>query len=96
MTDVSAQLAAVQSRYDVALAGVTQTAAATRAAVDAQLQTLSQMLTDDRPPLIPGIPVDEPPAYVPPHVTAAANALIPDTPLVDASPVFDDAPLWQS
>ena len=61
-----------------------------------------------RPPLIADVPVDEPPPYVPPPVAPSANALIPDTPLVDAASPSrrraalaeltfdDDAPLWQS
>lgn len=51
------------------------------------------------PTTLGGLPVDDLPPYVPPPSAHAENALIPDTPLVDApvgAPAFDDAPLWQN
>jgi hypothetical protein len=101
VTDVSAHVAAIGAQYDSAVANITLCADAARRAAEADLAAVHEMLTNDRPPLIAGIPVDEPPPYVPPPLPAAANALIPDTPLLEtpaaaSSLAFDDAPLWQS
>jgi hypothetical protein len=99
---VSEHQSALQEQLDAALAAVAQAADETRAVIDGDIQALHQLGTNPgRPPLIADVPFDEPPPYVPPPVSPSANALIPDTPLVDspglAAPfVDDDAPLWQS
>jgi hypothetical protein len=91
---------ALARQLEAALAEVTAAANAARAALDgdaAALQSLAQPAALERPPLIPNVPVDEPPPYVPPQSMPSARALIPDTPLVEAPAAFDDdAPLWQS
>ena len=88
------------------MAGVADTvpvfAQAAHAQIDGDLHALVELGGPPaRPPLIPGVPVEEPPPYVPPPSVTAHNALIPDTPLLDSplsnsSLAFDDAPLWQS
>lgn len=98
MTD---HLNALQAKLDQALAAVTASAAAARQVLEGDIQALHALEPQQgRPPLIPDVPVDEPPPYVPPPSAPAANALIPDTPLVDgavSSLAFDDdAPLWQN
>ncbi len=91
---------AIASRYNAAVAQLTAAADSARASIDgdvAALRALGQ--PPERPPLIPNVPVDEPPPYIPPPPTPSARALIPDTPLVEspaASAFDDDAPLWQS
>jgi hypothetical protein len=90
---------ALRRHLDAALAEITATAASTRAVIDGDIEALHELGQTGRPPLIADVPVDEPPPYIPPPMTSSANALIPDTPLVDsgAPPAFDDdAPLWQS
>jgi hypothetical protein len=95
-------LEALAQTYEAALSEIAQAAQAAHARVDGDLQALSQLNgTSGRPPLIPDVPVDEPPPYIPPPMSSSPNALIPDTPLVDSpiassSLAFDDAPLWQS
>ena len=102
MTDhLTGHLHALQDRYDAALGDIVAAADRAREAVDHSAQALRELDgVHARPPLIADVPVDEMPAYVPPVPHVAANALIPDTPLVDSSlngaPAFDDAPLWQS
>jgi hypothetical protein len=97
---VNEHSAALAQQLEAALAEVTAAASAARASLDgdvAALQTLAHPVAAERPPLIPNVPVDEPPPYVPPPPAPSARALIPDTPLVEAPPAFDDdAPLWQS
>jgi hypothetical protein len=100
--DTTADLAALTASYDEAVAAIGRAAADAHAQVDGESSSLRAFVAQEgtRPPLIP-VPVDEPPPYVPPPAAANANALIPDTPLVDApiansSLAFDDAPLWQS
>ena len=91
---------ALQVQFDSALAELTSAANASRGAIDGDILALKELgQTNGRPPLIADVPVDEPPPYIPPPMTPSANALIPDTPLVDSGslPAFDDdAPLWQS
>ncbi len=91
---------ALRSQLDAALRELTAAANATRDAVDGDIKALNEVNTPvTRPPLIADVPVDEPPPYLPPPVAPSANALIPDTPLVDsgnAAAFDDDAPLWQS
>ncbi len=91
---------ALKTLLDAALSEVTASATATRDVIDGDIKALNEMsMPPARPPLIPDVPFDEPPPYIPPPVAPSANALIPDTPLVDSgiSPAFDDdAPLWQS
>jgi hypothetical protein len=91
---------ALKAQLDAALAEISASATATRDAIDGDIKTLNEMNTPpSRPQLIPDVPIDEPPPYIPPPVAPSANALIPDTPLLDSGslPAFDDdAPLWQS
>jgi hypothetical protein len=91
---------ALRDQFDAALAELNASANATRDAIDGDIKALAEINKPvTRPPLIPDVPVDELPPYLPPPVAPSANALIPDTPLVDSgnSPAFDDdAPLWQS
>jgi hypothetical protein len=91
---------ALKSQLDAAMRELTTAASATRNVIDGDIKALNEINQPVvRPPLIPDVPVDEPPPYLPPPVAPSANALIPDTPLVDSgsSPAFDDdAPLWQS
>jgi hypothetical protein len=92
---------ALARQFDAALAEVAAAADAARATIDSDIETLHGLAhAADRPPLIPDVPVEEPPPYVPPHAAPSANALIPDTPLVSEAPAAaafdDDAPLWQS
>jgi hypothetical protein len=91
---------ALKAQLDAALAEISASAAATRDAIDGDIKALNEMNAPPaRPQLIPDVPIDEPPPYIPPPVAPSANALIPDTPLVDSGslPAFDDdAPLWQS
>jgi len=92
---------ALKAALDAALSEIAQAADAARAVIEGDVQTLHQLTeVAGRPPLIADVPVDEPPPYIPPPLAPAANALIPDTPLVDApggiSAFDDDAPLWQS
>lgn len=89
---------ALQAQLDAALAEIGSAADASRAVIDGDIDALQQLgQTNMRPPLIADVPVDELPPYTPPPLTPSANALIPDTPLVDVPPAFDDdAPLWQS
>ena len=95
-------LHALQDRDDAALGDIVAAADRSRESVDGSAEALRELDRDtSRPPLIADVPVDELPPYVPPAPSIAANALIPDTPLVDSSlangaPAFDDAPLWQS
>jgi hypothetical protein len=98
---VTDHLGALQAQLDAALAEVSSSATAARAVLEGDLEALHAMEPQGgRPPLIADVPVDEPPPYVPPPSAPAANALIPDTPLVDgASSTLafdDDAPLWQN
>ena len=92
--------AALRAQLDAALAEITAAATATRDAIDGDIKALNELnMPPKRPQLIPDVPIDEPPPYLPPPIAPSANALIPDTPLVDSgsSPAFDDdAPLWQS
>jgi hypothetical protein len=92
--------AALQQQYDDALAMISASADASRSVIDGDIEALNALSHPaSRPPLIPDVPVDEPPPYMPPPMSSAAHALIPDTPLVDfpATAAFDDdAPLWQS
>lgn len=104
--DVETHLAALQGAFEDAARAIAQAADEARSAIENDAGALREMLHDDeRAPIIAGVPVDEPPPYIPPPMPAAANALIPDTPLVEAPPsassaasslAFDDAPLWQS
>ena len=91
---------ALKALLDAGLAEVASSATATRDAIDGDIKALNEMnMPPARPPLIPDVPFQEPLPYIPPPVAPSANALIPDTPLVDSgnSPAFDDdAPLWQS
>jgi len=95
---------ALASSYEEAKAELGRAAQAAHAQIDGDLEALKHLSgpTGARPPLIPGVPFDEPPPYIPPAPSAQShNALIPDTPLVDSplsnsSLAFDDAPLWQS
>jgi hypothetical protein len=92
---------ALQQQLDAALADIGKAADSTRAVIDGDIEALHELgHVDGRPPLIANVPFDEPPPYVPPPSAPSMHALIPDTPLVDASgasPAFDDdAPLWQS
>jgi hypothetical protein len=98
---VDEHAAALAQQFETALAEISATANAARASLDgevAALQAQAQPVAAERPPLIPNVPVDEPPPYVPPPPTPSARALIPDTPLVEAPAAAfdDDAPLWQS
>jgi len=100
--DATVHLAALASAYTAALEEIAQAAQNAHAQIDGDLQALVELGgPPSRPPLIAGVPVEEPPPYVPPPSVPARNALIPDTPLVDSplsssSLAFDDAPLWQS
>lgn len=101
MSDPSAALAALQSSYDASVRSIVVSADRARAIIDGSVdELLASVSLDQRPPLIADVPVDEPPPYVPPTLASHANALIPDTPLVESGgppPIaFDDAPLWQS
>ena len=103
MMDSMPHLEALAAGLNEAKAAVAQAAQAAHAQIDGDLETLERLTRPaERPPLIPGVPVDVPPPYVPPAPSAeTSNALIPDTPLVDSplsnsSLAFDDAPLWQS
>jgi hypothetical protein len=104
MADATAHLNALASAYDAAVAEIGRAAQSAHAQIDGDLSALQQLAgsANTRPPLIPNVPIDEPPPYVPPPPSAQShNALIPDTPLVDSplsnsSLAFDDAPLWQS
>jgi hypothetical protein len=92
---------ALQAQLDAALAAIGKAADESRAVIDGDIAALHEAEQNvGRPPLIAGVPVDEPPPYVPPPVAPAVHALIPDTPLLEAPgalPAFDDdAPLWQS
>jgi hypothetical protein len=91
---------ALRGQLDAALAELSASATFTRDSIDGDIKALAEINRPvPRPPLIPDVPVDEPPPYIPPPATPSANALIPDTPLVDSgnSAAFDDdAPLWQS
>ena len=93
-------MSALQTQFDSALAEITSGAREARAAIDGEIEALQELEeTNGRPPLIADVPVDEPPPYIPPQAVPSANALIPDTPLVDfgSSAAFDDdAPLWQN
>ncbi len=91
--------AALKQQLDDALAEITSAADSSRSVIDGDIDALNALGHVGRPPLIADVPVDEPPPYIPPPMSSASNALIPDTPLVDSpsSPIFDDdAPLWQS
>ncbi len=91
---------ALRSALDAALKEVSVAANASRDALAGDIKALNELSQPAaRPPLIADVPFDEPPPYIPPPVAPSANALIPDTPLLDtgSSPAFDDdAPLWQS
>lgn len=92
-------MTALHAQLDAALAEAGVTANGARAVIDGDVETLHELDQTGRPPLIADVPVDEPPPYIPPPMSTSANALIPDTPLVDygSLPAFDDdAPLWQS
>jgi hypothetical protein len=92
--------AALQQQLDAALSAISSAAQESRAAIDGDIEALHAIgQSAGRPPLIADVPIDEPPPYMPPPMSSSANALIPDTPLVDfpaASAFDDDAPLWQS
>lgn len=92
--------AALRQQLDAALAAITSSADESRSVIDGDIDALNGLgQTASRPPLIADVPVDEPPPYMPPPMSSSANALIPDTPLVDLPAVVafdDDAPLWQS
>lgn len=99
MPHLEALAASLNQAKDVVARG----AQAAHAQIDGNLEALHAFTAPpSRPPLIPGIPIEEPPPYVPPAPNGDSHhALIPDTPLVDAplsnsSLAFDDAPLWQS
>ncbi len=101
--DAMPHLEALAAGLNEAKSGISRAAQAAHAQIDGDLEALQQLTSPPaRPPLIPGVPIDEIPPYIPPAPSAdAGNALIPDTPLVDAplsnsSLAFDDAPLWQS
>ena len=101
--DTMPHLEALAASLEEAKAAVVRAAGAAHAQIDGDLEALRQFTAAPaRPPLIPGVPIEEPPPYVPPAPSADShNALIPDTPLVDSplsnsSLAFDDAPLWQS
>jgi hypothetical protein len=103
MADDAAHLAALASAYEAAVAAVGRAAADAHAQIDGDHETVQHLggSGGTRPPLIAGVPFDDPPPYAPPTSTLSHNALIPDTPLVDSplsnsSLAFDDAPLWQS
>ena len=91
---------AISQQLAAALAEITAAAASARATIDGDIATLEAAnRPPERPPVLANVPVEEPPAYVPPPSVPVGRALIPDTPLVDSgnSPAFDDdAPLWQS
>lgn len=100
-----AHLQVLAEQYEADVAAITTAAEAARALLDSDANAMRDMAGADmaRPPLIPDVPLDEPPPYVPPPISPSANALIPDTPLVDTRPpnpattiAFDDAPLWQN
>jgi hypothetical protein len=97
---VNDHVSALQQKLDAAVAEIAEAAEASRQVIEGDIEALHQLEPQvGRPPLIADVPVDEPPPYVPPPSAPAANALIPDTPLLDgaASPAFDDdAPLWQN
>ena len=100
--DALTQYEALATSLEEAKASVSRLAQSAHAQIDGDLEALQALSSPQvRPPLIPGVPVDDVPAYVPPASAHANNALIPDTPLVDSplsnsSLAFDDAPLWQS
>jgi hypothetical protein len=100
--EATQHLEALAHAYEAAMSEVGRAAQAAHAQIDGDLEALTQLNGTGRPPLIPNVPVDEPPPYIPPAPSMTAhNALIPDTPLVDSplsssSLAFDDAPLWQS
>jgi hypothetical protein len=93
---------ALAQKLEAALADIGQSADASRAVIDGDIQALHELgFSAGRPPLIADVPIDEPPPYIPPPLTPSVHALIPDTPLVDSPGlgsafVDDDAPLWQS
>jgi hypothetical protein len=92
--------AALRAQLDAALSEISAAANESRATIDGDIDALHALgQSAGRPPLIADVPVDEPPPYMPPPMSSSANALIPDTPLVDmpaAAAFDDDAPLWQS
>jgi hypothetical protein len=100
--EATQHLEALAHAYEAAMGEVARTAQAAHARIDGDLEALSERNGAGRPPLIPNVPVDEPPPYIPPAPSMTAHhALIPDTPLVEkpfssSSLAFDDAPLWQS
>jgi hypothetical protein len=102
--EATEHFAALASSYEEAKAQLGRDTQAAHAQIDGDVEALKHLSGPGgvRPPLIPGVPFDEPPPYVPPAPSAQSrNALIPDTPLVDSplsttSLAFDDAPLWQS
>jgi len=92
---------ALRQQLDAALAEIAAAAGQARATIAGDIEALHGVSEGPgRLPLIADVPVDEPPPYVPPPMAPSVNALIPDTPLVDApgapAPFDDDAPLWQS
>lgn len=91
---------AIGQQLQAALAEISAAASAARATIDGDIATLeAASRPPERPPVLPNIPVEEPPAYVPPPPAPVGRALIPDTPLVESPAVAafdDDAPLWQS
>jgi hypothetical protein len=104
MADATAHLGALTAAYDDAIAEIGRAAQAAHAQIDGDFAAIASIAgpSASRPPLIPNVPIDEPPPYIPPPPSSLShNALIPDTPLVDSplsnsSLAFDDAPLWQS
>jgi hypothetical protein len=97
---VNDHVSALQQKLDAALAEIAGAADSSRQIIDGDIEALHKLEPQvGRPPLIADVPIDEPPPYVPPPSTPAANALIPDTPLVDGAGSLafdDDAPLWQN
>ncbi len=91
---------ALAAKLNAAIAEITSAAAAARSSLEGDVAALQALAhPPERPPLIPDVPVDEPPPYIPPPPSASGRALVADTPLVDASSgsaFDDDAPLWQS
>lgn len=100
-----AHLQVLAQQYQADVTAIATAAEAARALLEGDARALRDLAGPERarPPLIPDVPLDEPPPYVPPPLAPSANALIPDTPLVDSRPApnpssiaFDDAPLWQN
>lgn len=105
-SDVAAEqhLAALRQRYEgdlEALRAKTVRARETLDGHDAALREAAAGSGSDRPHAFADLPMDSLQPYIPPSHPAAANALIPDTPLL-GGPFSDpplslenDAPLWQ-